>query len=239
MSTDTPLLVVLRVIGVAATSVAVLLAAWGVASGFARASAQESFTAGGVRAVHVRADAGQVRVVRAAGDDVEVSVTAEGTWRTPTTVRERDGGTLLLSARCDTPAALGRCEVSYTVEVPDGVDVDLEVSAGRVSVDGVDGEVLARSHAGEVELTDLRSERVDAASDVGRVAVTFAEPPASVRASSETGAVEVTLPAGGEPYAVDATSDVGGTVVDVRTDPASPRSVVARTAVGHVSVRSR
>lgn len=233
------MLLTLRVLGVVATSALVLVAAWGVASSFARASTQESFTADAVRTVHVRLDAGDVEVRRAAGDEVEVSVTADGTWREPWTVRERDGDTLLLSARCDTPLVFRRCDVSYAVEVPDGVDVDLEVSAGRVSVDGVDGEVLARSHAGEVELTDLRSARVDAASDVGRVAVTFAEPPASVRASSETGAVAVTLPARGEPYAVDATSDVGGTVVDVATDPDSPRSVVARTAVGHVSVRSR
>jgi hypothetical protein len=239
VSTPAPALTVIRVLGAVAAIVAAAWLAVTVASSFARTSVEESFTATGVRSVEVVVDAGTVSVEPADGRDVEVSVTARSTWRAPTTDQEQDGDTLRLSSRCGQSFGLGRCEVRYVVAVPEGVSVDLRVSAGRLAVDGIDGDVRARIDAGEVVLTDLRSARVDATSEVGRVVASFAEAPDDVRATSSTGAVEITLPRDGEPYAVEASSEVGGTTVDVATDPGSPRTVVARTAVGSVVVGSR
>jgi hypothetical protein len=231
--------VTLRVIGIAVTTVLVLSVAWTVASSFARATSDSAFSVDGVRSVRVDVDAAEVVVERTAGDAVEVQVTSTGTWQEPVTTREQDGTTLRLTSRCGPSFGFDRCEVSYRVEVPDGVDVDLRASAGRLAVDGIDGDVVARADAGEIELTDLRSASVDARTQVGRVAAGFTEAPDEVRATTQTGAVEITLPRSGEPYDVDASSAVGGSLVEVVTDPASPRSVTATTSVGQVTVTSR
>ena len=235
MSTPAPVITVVRVIGIAVTVVAVVLGAVGAANSFARSSVSESFTVRDVETLTVAVDAGRITVERADGDAVEVAVTAEGTWRTPETTRTQDGTALALEARCS-DFVLGRCGVRYSVAVPDGVDVELTVGAGRLSVSGVDGDVTARVAAGRIELTGLRSSRVAASSDVGRVVVEAARAPSLLQATTATGEVEVLLPASGAPYDVDATTDVGSARVDVPVDADSPRRVVARSDVGDVTV---
>ena len=239
MSTTSSTVSAVRVLGagLAATTVAVTTLA--IASSFARAVSTEDFTASGVRQLQVDVDAGAVDVERAEGSTVEVSVRAEGTWRTPTTGRSQQGGTLVLDGRCGPQVGFSRCEVRYRIAVPDGVDLELRAGAGRLAVDDVSGDVSAHTSAGEVALTDLRSRVVDARAEAGRVQVSFEEPPRQVRAAAATGAIDVTLPLDGAPYAVQARADVGGATVDVPTDPTSARTVSAVTSVGAVTVRGR
>jgi hypothetical protein len=237
VSTPAPVLTVVRVLGVAVAVTAVLLGAVGVANSFARAEAEESFSATGVEVVRVRVDTGRVRVERVPGPAVEVTVSARGTWRTPRTDQQQDGGALLLESRCGDAALIGRCEVSYSIGVPDGVDVDVAAAAGRVDVDGVDGEVTARVDAGRVQLRGVRSRLVQASTEVGRVSVVLSEVPDRVVVTTATGEVEVVVPPRGAPYAVEASTDVGTARVEVPDDPASPRSIRARADVGDVTVR--
>lgn len=244
MTTPAPTLTVLRVLGVVLVTVAVLLGASRVATSFARSTTQESFSAQGVTALQLDADAAEVDVERGSGDEVTVDVTAEGTWRSPRVEHRQDGDTLRLSSSCRdavplTAVGFGRCAVSYRIEVPDGVDLDVRLRAGRLAADGVRGDVTARVNAGEVQLSDLHSSSVDVTADVGRVVADFAEAPDDVRLRTTTGAVEVVLPREGAPYAVQASAEVGGATIGVETDPSSPRSVVARTSVGAVEVRGR
>lgn len=239
MSTPAPALIALRVVGTVAVAVAVLFGAVNVATSFASGTADESFSATGVRTLHVDVTAGRVDVERAAGSTVDVDVRARGSWRTPTTRHEQDGASLSLSADCGPTVGFHRCEVSYRVRVPDGVDVELRSAAGRIQVHGIDGDVTASVNAGRVELTELRSSSVDVTSDVGAVTATFADAPDAVRVTTSAGAVSITLPRDGEPYAVDARAEAGGASIDVLTDPTSPRTVVARTSVGSVEVGGR
>jgi hypothetical protein len=236
MSTPGPVLVGLRVAGIGAATLAVLAVAWGVATSFAHASYEDAFRVAGVRSVEVSVGAGQVSVEASDSGAVEVSVRGEGTWQRPSSSRERTGDRLRLAADCGPATAFDRCRLDYVLRVPDGVDVDLTAHAGRLEVRGIDGDVRARTDAGEIELTGLRSGSVDASSDVGRVVARFVEPPSTVRATTSTGAIEVGLPASGAPYAVDAAAEVGSATVDVATDPSSSRTVVARTSVGSVVV---
>lgn len=239
MSTAAPLVVGLRVIGILVATTAVLAVAWSVATSFARATYEESFSVRGVRTVEVAIDAGQVTVEPADGNAVEVSVRGEGTWRRPSATREQTGDRLRLSASCPPGVGFHRCRLDYVVAVPSGVDVDLQADAGRLHVRGIDGDIVARTDAGEIEMRDLRSDTVEASSDVGRVVTRFAEPPSDVRTTTSTGEIQVRLPSSGGPYAVDASSEVGSARVDVATDPSSPRRVVARTSVGSVLVTDR
>lgn len=239
MSTPAPALTAIRVLGITAVAVAVLLGGLSVATSFARASTTDSFTAADVTRVEVSVDSGRIDLESSAASAVSVDVTAEGTWTTPDLERQQDGDTLRLSATCGPTVGINRCGATYRIEVPDGVDVDLRASAGQVRVDGIDGDLRARIDAGDVQMTDLRSSRVDVVSDVGRVAAAFAEAPTDVRVVAGAGSVELLLPRDGAPYAVDATADVGAASIDVPTDPDSRRTVVARTSVGAVEIRGQ
>lgn len=239
MSTPAPALAALRVLGVVVSALLVLTLAFGVATSFARSTGGEAFTEDGVDRVVVTVDNGEV-VVEPAGDgQVSVRLTSEGTWSTPAAEHRRDGSTLVLTSRCGPTIGFARCHAGYRVAVPDGVDVEVRAAAGRVLVDGIDGDVVARADAGDVRLTDLRSSRAEAHVEVGLARMTFETVPDDVRASAGVGPVEIVLPVLGEPYAVEATADVGETSVGVRTDPQSPRRVTAVASVGAVSVTGR
>lgn len=239
MSTSPPAVAALRVLGVAVSTLLVLALALGVATSFARTTADETFSVAEVDRVLVSVEAGEVVVEPSDDGRVSVRLTSEGTWATPEAERRQDGSTLVLTSRCGPTIGFARCDAGYRIAVPDGVDVEVRATAGRVTVDGIDGDVVARAEAGDIRLTDLRSSRVEAHVDVGLARVTFESVPDDVRATAEVGPVEVVLPLDGEPYAVDARADVGEASVDVRTDPQSPRRVTAVASVGAVSVSGR
>lgn len=238
MSTPAPVLVVVRVVGVLAVTVAVLTAAWGVASGLARATERESFTAAGVRSVELDNPVGRVVVERGSGD-VEVEVVGESSWGRAANRTERAGDVLRLRGDCGPVRLGGRCSVEYRLAVPDGVDVRVHASTGQVQVSGIDGDVTARVNAGEVLLRDLRSQRVDASTDAGQVRAEFSTSPRDVRLRTSTGAIRVVVPDDGTAYAVTASADVGATQVDVPTDSTAERRISASTSVGAVEVRAR
>lgn len=240
MSTPTPALVAIRVVGVIVVTLAVLAVGWNVATGFARANDRETFTATGVKVLDVDVRAGRVLVERSPDQQVHATVTTEGTWRRPETARQQDGETLRLSsAGCNHQPWGGRCRVQYSLKVPDGVQVALTANAGQLAVTGVDGDVSARVNAGEIQLTDLRSKTVDAYTDAGRIVAGFATAPQDVRASTSTGAIDIRVPTVGGPYAVEASADLGAATIDVPTDPTSARRISARTSVGAVHVTGR
>jgi hypothetical protein len=240
VSTPSPALVAIRVVGVLAVTLAVLAVGWNVATGFARASDRETFTATGVRVLDVDLRAGRVLVERSPDQQVHATVTSEGTWRKPETTRQQDGQTLTLSSQgCNHQPMWGRCRVQYSLKVPDGVQVGLTANAGQLVVNGVDGDVSARVNAGEIQLTDLRSKTVDAYTDAGRIVAGFAEAPQDVRTTTSTGAIEIRVPTAGGPYAVEASADLGAATVDVPTDPTSARRISARTSVGAVHIIGR
>jgi hypothetical protein len=238
VSTPAPVLVVLRVVGGLVVTVAVLTTAWGVASGFARATVQDSFSEPGIRSVEVDSAVGRVIVERGTGE-LEASVTAEGTWGRPAARADRQGDTLRLTGDCGRVRLWGRCSVEYRLAVPDGVDVTVRAAAGQVQVSGIDGDLTARVNAGEVRLRDLRSQRVDASTDAGQVRAEFSTPPRDVRLRTSTGAISVTVPDDGTAYAVSASADLGAAQVDVPIDPTSERRISATTSVGAVDVRAR
>jgi hypothetical protein len=249
VSTSTPTLITLRVVGAVVATVAVLSVAWSLATGAARARSSESFDVASISAVHVEASAGEVTFERATGDRVEVEMRSESTWRRPELTRQVDGDTLRLRADCPSwarhgwgPPWWGRwggCKVHLHIAVPDGVAVDVRNNAGRVRVDGIDGDVSAHLEAGEIVLSDVRSQVVDLSTDAGRVSADFADAPQQVTATTSTGAIEIRVPDDGTAYAVDASSEVGPERVQVPEDSASSHRVSARTQVGAVIVATR
>lgn len=135
-----------------------ILAFAAAALGCASGAREPDFTAGGVTAVDVRGGALDVTVVGADTDAVSV------TTGLPTdsvfdqhdysVVHEVKGGTLRLwieKERLFASADKGR----ITVIVPRGTEVRVETSSGRVTLEGVEGDVDVRSVSGRI-----RGERV-------------------------------------------------------------------------------
>ncbi len=193
-------------------------------------------------------------------DGAKITVRRTLTWSfgKPSTEQRVIGDRLVLRSDCGAAVTLGMgCSGRYRVTVPAGTAVVAHSAAGGVTVTGTRGEIQASSSAGAVRVHDvtgrltlsssagglsgtgLGSTHVEARSSAGGVELSFDHPPSSVEARSSAGGVRVHLSRTPETYRVDADSSAGSTTVDVATDPASPRSVVARSSAGAVHVDYR
>jgi hypothetical protein len=225
-----------------------------VASALAREERTEvsEVDAAGLRRVEIHS-VGSVRVVGVEGAGA-VTVTArirDGFQATRHDVR-REGDRLVVDSSC--PILTSWCDVNYTVELPshlavaarsgDGsvtitdVAADVEASSGNGSVElaRIEGDVVLESGNGSVTAGDLRAARAEAHSGNGSVSLTFVDPPGDVVATSGNGSIDVVLPRGDELYRLDPHSGNGTVSTPVRADPASERSITARSGNGDVTI---
>lgn len=238
MSTPRGAVLTLRWLGVLGVVTVVVAASTSLATSIARTDAASTTTQDpDVRVLEVEVDAGTIEVLRG-GTEVEVVREVSGSWRLPATSSERVGDRLVLTGSCSRNLLQNRCRTSYTVRVPDDVELVLTSSAGQVQVEGGTAPVTATTSAGRVTMTDLSSAVVSAGSSAGQVWLVFTTPPEQVEASTSTGAVEVVVPDDGTTYDVQASSSVGASTVSVPTEPGASRRIVARTSVGAVEVRT-
>jgi hypothetical protein len=80
-------------------------------------------------------------------------------------------GSIRLEARCNTWIPFQHCEVHYTVQVPDGLTIDVRSGAGDVSATGLTGTMTLHSAAGDVNATDLNG-KINLSSSAGDVNAT-------------------------------------------------------------------
>lgn len=204
----------------------------------------------------LRVDNDNGRVVVRGGDTDEIAVHIEVSRGLFDTTEEASVENDAFVLRGDCPTfSNGWCWVNYDITVPRGLAVVVDSGNSRVTVSDVDGTVNATGQNGRVELarlsgpvvarsdngrvvgTDLASPTVEAASDNGRIELSFTEPPSSVRATSSNGGVEIVLPDVEDGYAVDADAANGSEDVLVLNNPASLRTVVAESHNGRITVR--
>src|SRR5262245_62238594 len=110
-------------------------------------------TFSGVRDIRVDTESGDVRLVAGAREDVRVEVAAEQSWRRPKVEQTLDGGTLRLRGDCR--LWLGRCSVSFRLEVPARTPVDLHTGSGEVRIAGLAAAADLRSGSGDVTARDV------------------------------------------------------------------------------------
>lgn len=141
-----------------------------------------------------------------------------------------------VEARSNCPLIALMCKADVELVVASGSPVRVHTSVGDVRVEPTSADVTAVTAFGDVvvhgggEGADLFAE-----TSTGDVRVIASAGAHSIRAVSATGDVRVDV-APGETFAVDAGTDVGDTRIDVASDPASGRSLVARTSTGDVAV---
>ncbi|WP_277453934.1 hypothetical protein [Janibacter sp. DB-40] len=178
---------------------------------------------------------GDVRVRAAdAGEEPRVTRTTEWGLRRPDASVDVTGGTASLEATCPSGVVLP-CSTDWTVVVPEGADVRIEEGVGRVTVEGIDGDVDVETGVGDVRIAESTGGRITANLGVGSLWVESVEPPQHVRAKVGVGGVSVQLPDTAA-YDVDASGGVGDVHNDLGSDPASDRTVVVEGGVGSVSL---
>jgi DUF4097 and DUF4098 domain-containing protein YvlB len=181
----------------------------------------------------IDARAASVAIVVGAGP---VAVTEEHRYSSgkPTTAHRVDGQTLRLTeSGCSDDNA--RCDVGYTIRMPEAMSVDITAQAGAVKLDGLAGNLRVTTEAGAVEGRRLSSDQVIIQTEAGAADLEFAEPPSLSRTTTNLGAVKLRLP-GTTAYAVDVRTNVGASSVDVDRDPASPHRIAVHTEVGGVKI---
>ena len=220
-----------------------------------RHTSTERATFDGVRALVVE-DASDVLITGGpAGEPATVLARVTEGLSGPSRSVERDAdGVLRLSASCSDFLS-GQCAVSYEVRVPSGTlvradsqsgdvsvrnlvatePVELHSSAGDVSaIDVTAPSIRLSSSAGDVEGRNLSGERIQAESSAGDVAVALRTPAERLVADSSAGDVEVFVP--DAVYDLAATSSGGDVDARVRSDPDSPRELIAHSSAGDVRV---
>ncbi|MFD6090950.1 DUF4097 family beta strand repeat-containing protein [Oerskovia sp. NPDC060338] len=228
--------------------VAVAALALGACGFGPRSSATDTYTEdAGITAVRIDLEAGSVTLRGsdpATGLSIERTVDFVGEYPAHDTHRVEDG--VLVLAGC------GRhCSASYTVDLPAGLPVtgetshgsieldrtgavDVRTSNGSVTLAGIDAKVLARTSNGKIAGTGLGgTEGVDVETSNGSIELTLSTPQ-DVRATTDNGAVRLTVPEGS--YRVSATTDLGGTDVSVPDDPDAEHHLVAESSNGRVTV---
>ena len=143
------------------------------------------------------------------------------------------------------------CSVTYTVAVPTGVPVSgrtssgsitltdvggvrVSTSSGRIRMDGIAGDVSARTSNGQIEGRDVRGDEIRAVTSNGRIdlAPTSGQ---DVLAVASNGDITLTVPAGR--YDVSAQSDNGTKDIGVPQDPAGAR-LDLQTSNGDITVEA-
>jgi hypothetical protein len=177
-----------------------------------------------------------------------------GTLRVDTSCEEVQGCGILLELRVpDTTAVdldITRGTIAMT-GLSDDVDVQLEagsvdlvdlsgstevhITRGDLTLDGVTGRLDAYLPGGDLVGTGLQTDVLDVVGDAGQIGLSFAGPPSLLVASTTTGDIELTLPAG--TYDLDVASERGLVTIDGIDDAAGADSVViVESARGQVTV---
>ncbi|MEV2275648.1 DUF4097 family beta strand repeat-containing protein [Nocardiopsis sp. NPDC049922] len=159
--------------------------------------------------------AGDVTVSAGAGDEVALERTLRsGPFQEPgDDVEEEDGGTFV-EAECEGLWFLGGdCAVDYDVTVPEGTQVTVSTTSGRIRVENVDGRLDLSSTSGDVVVSD----------NVGDVA-----------ASSTSGGLELA----GVEGSVEAETTAGGILASGSGESLSAESVSGGVDVSGFTART-
>ncbi len=137
-------------------------------------------------------DTGSVTIVGTDTDEISVEAeVSEGLRRTGFR-REVVGSTLELHGSCPVIGSMW-CRVTYRIEVPRDLDLDVDADDGRVGVSNVDGDLRIESDNGSIELSDV-SGRVAVDSDNGRIFGEQSDQPGHRRRDRATGASSCRTP---------------------------------------------
>jgi len=185
-----------------------------------------------VSTVVVISHVGNITVNGGGGSSTTVTQQATYSKTPPVTTRTISGKTLTVTYSCPSQVV---CAVAYVVQVPRGVTVRAQASAGAVRLSGLAGNVTATARVGFIDATGLSGSSVSLTTDGGGITASFTAAPATLQAVAHVGAINLDVP-GTVAYKVSADARVGKADVGVRQSSASSHVITATTDVGVIKV---
>jgi hypothetical protein len=185
-----------------------------------------------VSTVVVISHVGNITVTGGSGSSTSVTEQATYSKTRPETTRTISGKTLTVTYTCPTQLV---CAVAYAVQVPRGVTVRAQASAGAVTLSDLAGNVTATAKVGIIYATGLSGSSVSLTADGGGISASFTAAPATLRAVARVGTVDLHVP-GTVSYKVSADAHVGHADVAVRQSSSSGHVITAITDVGSIKV---
>jgi hypothetical protein len=175
---------------------------------------------------------GDVTVMGGNGPATSVTEQSSYSKTPPVTTRTLSGRTLTVTYACPDQLV---CAVSYVVQVPRDVTVQVTAGAGSIRLSGLAGSVTAKADVGLISATGLTGASVTLTTSAGSVSATFATPPVTVRLLARVGAITVRVPVSVS-YHVSANAHVGHATVSVPQSSSSARTIIATTDVGAILI---
>jgi hypothetical protein len=206
--------------------------------------------------VVLQATNADVRLVPGDGKDLRVRAEVDESLLSTDFELRRSGDAIAIAADCITWLSPG-CGADVTVEVPDGVPVELTTTSGKAEVRDLDTDVLVRTGDGDVVVggklatvavttdsgsvtsRDLDAVELKVTTDSGDVQVAMVEQPYALAVTTDSGDVEATVPDGERTYQVKTRSDDGDVTSDLEDDPEGEGLVSLRTDSGDVRLTVR
>jgi hypothetical protein len=207
----------------------------------------------GIRKVVIDVDRGSIELRGTDRTDIRGERSVTRGLQIPAYEETLTGDTLTIESACPVVVSIW-CEVSYNLDVPAGVELDLTAGAGRIEargftskatiksgagsvrVDDLSGSLDMRSGAGSVTGTRLRSPLVSALSGAGSVNLEFAAAPDGVKAEAGAGSVDIEVPRDGATYRIETEDGEKRLNIGVATDPQSTRLITASSGAGSVHI---
>jgi DUF4097 and DUF4098 domain-containing protein YvlB len=201
----------------------------------------------------VENDTGSVTILAADTDEIRVEAEVSDGLRDTGFRRQLVGSTLELNGSCPAFGSMW-CRVTYRIEVPRDLMIEVDSDDGGVDVSNLDGDLRVESDNGSIELADtsgiitvdsdngritgrdLTSAVTNAGSNNGRIELSYSEPPDTVTASGDNGSIEVVVPEIDSGYHVIADSANGGEDILVNNNPESPHKITLETDNGSITV---
>ncbi|WUI00995.1 DUF4097 domain-containing protein [Spirillospora sp. NBC_00431] len=203
----------------------------------------------GITALKIKSNGSRVEVT--ASDSPGVKVRERLKWSNdknkPEARHVTEGNTLKLSSKC-ARATIGitQCGISYRVQVPAGMPVEVDNDDGAIVATGLGGIVKLHSDNGSLKVTDLRASSASLSSDDGAIHVTGRAN--TVDLSSDNGSINATGLTADKltAHTDDGRVELSGraTVADVRTANGSIAAgglttdrITAKTGNGGIELR--
>ncbi|MFG2002042.1 DUF4097 family beta strand repeat-containing protein [Spirillospora sp. NPDC048911] len=127
---------------------------------------------------------------------------------------------------------------SISIDDIESTSLVAKTGDGPIKVSGQAVSAKFNTDTGSISADELRAEKVDARTGDGPVRLRLATAPTTVEARTDTGSVELAVPAG-ETYNISATTDTGGKDIDpsLRTASTAKHRITVSTGDGPVRIR--
>lgn len=137
------------------TPLIILIALFISTISFAQQTINKSFN--GVKNIRLSTASGNGTIKKGTGNEVKVTLeyTFDDEIYKPTF--EQDGDRLIIDERFERSRSV-RGYAEWTLEIPDGLELEFKTGSGNIEVVGLEINVLAKSGSGNIEMTDVTGE---------------------------------------------------------------------------------